>query len=60
MDFFTTKQFYPRDGVRIKNHYALHFESVYVAFLPFFKVSTECKEFKSVQKTREIDFEEMV
>ncbi|MDQ3063632.1 MAG: DUF2711 domain-containing protein [Acidobacteriota bacterium] len=60
MDIFAEYKLYPNEEDFILSHYKGFYESVFVAFLPFFKVKNQSSEKISVQKSHQISYEQLV
>lgn len=57
MDIFEEKQFYPKDGVPIKEHYREYFDAVFLAFVPFFRLENDFGK-SSFQRLHRITYPE--
>jgi Protein of unknown function (DUF2711) len=60
MNVFDEYKFYPAEEDFILSHYKGFYESIFVAFLPFFKIKNQSSEKISVQKSHQISYEEFV
>ena len=58
MDIFAEKLFYPSYEVPILSHFKDFYDSVFIAFPPFFKLNNNQIENSSVQKSRQISYEQ--
>lgn len=56
-DIFADKNIYPHEG-KIKDHYKDFYETVFVAFLPFFKVDRQPTDNTNFKKSKQITHEE--
>ena len=56
-DIFTNKNIYPHEG-KIKDHYKDFYDSIFVAFLPFFQVDRKLTDKTNLKKSKQITFEE--
>jgi hypothetical protein len=56
-DIFEEKNIYP-NGVKIKEHYKDFYDSIFVAYLPFFKVENQKSKKNNYKKLEKITFEE--
>ncbi|MBP6004036.1 MAG: DUF2711 family protein [Pyrinomonadaceae bacterium] len=56
MNIFTERNFYPSEDTPIKAHYAGIFDSVFLAFIPFFRLDEEHLSKTSFQKVHQITF----
>jgi len=60
MDIFDECKFYPNEEDFILSHYKGFYESVFVAFLPFFTIKNQNSEKISIQKSHQISYEEFI
>jgi len=56
-DIFTENKIYPHEG-KIKDHYKDFYETVFIAFLPFFKIDKPHTENTNFKKSKQITHEE--
>ena len=54
MNVFEERKFYPNEDIPIKEHYAGTFDSVFLAFLPFFRISEARLSKSSFQRAHQI------
>jgi hypothetical protein len=56
-DIFTDKNIYPHEG-KIKDHFKDFYDTVFVAFLPFFQIDRQPTDKTNFKKSKQITFEE--
>ncbi|MXV49335.1 DUF2711 family protein [Pedobacter sp. HMF7647] len=56
-DIFTDYKIYPHEG-KIKDHFKDFYETVFIAFLPFFKVDRQTTDNVNFKKSKQISYEE--
>ncbi|MDQ3041153.1 MAG: DUF2711 domain-containing protein [Acidobacteriota bacterium] len=60
MSIFTEYKLYPNEEDFILSHYKGFYNSVFVAFLPFFRIKYQKSKNISVQKSHQISYEELI
>jgi len=60
MSIFTEYKLYPNEEDFILSHYKGFYNSVFVAFLPFFRIKYQKSKNISVQKSHQVSYEELI
>ncbi|MBA3769584.1 MAG: hypothetical protein H0X08_03665 [Blastocatellia bacterium] len=56
MNIFEEQKFYPTEETPIKEHYSASFDSVFLAFIPFFKIDEAQINKSSFQRVHQITY----
>jgi hypothetical protein len=58
MEIFEEKRLHPGQDTPFKQHYKEQFDTVFLAFSPFFKIKNGSSSQEGLQKSRQITFEQ--